>query len=278
MKIKLVTNFVFVILISGCAFGIPDSDGYGTWHSMTGYTFHGHRSGSGIGTIEYSNGDVYEGEVQSQAPDGYGKLATKSGEAYVGYFSKGRKDGWVTKFDGKSQVISQGVYKNDQLERLSSSELNDLTDELAAAFPKLITNFKKFSRIGICKFKWDTQFSNDKGGAEWARFTNSRTIDLSLVSNVYIGKTTDSGGLKKINEMIAKEKPITVFFAGKENVYTDTFTMRDIHPELQQMKRSNGLKIETTENHSYNLGGIPLANKEDAESLKTRLEKIKSLC
>ena len=69
---------------------------------------------SGEGTVQYSDGSVYEGSWLSGERHGFGALTYNSGAAYVGEYVKGLKEGngsytWPdgAKYEGEYRVRAQ---------------------------------------------------------------------------------------------------------------------------------------------------------------------------
>ena len=60
------------------------------------------------GTLEYSNGDVYEGEVKHLVKHGDGKLTRENGDVYEGSFYEDRQHG-----HGKCTYSNGDVYEGD---------------------------------------------------------------------------------------------------------------------------------------------------------------------
>lgn len=88
------------------------------------------------GVLYYNNGDKYEGEFVNNLPHGKGTyLSVKTDEKYVGFFSKGKKDGEgmiyrtggnVELFDSNENVIKFASYKNGKLEKKSEMTIMDI--------------------------------------------------------------------------------------------------------------------------------------------------------
>ena len=66
----------------------------------------------GYATINYPNGDVYEGDVRYGDPDGVGTMKLAEGGKYVGEFKSGFFYGRGTKYDATDKVTLQGFWRN----------------------------------------------------------------------------------------------------------------------------------------------------------------------
>ncbi|MCW5204730.1 hypothetical protein VU02_02215, partial [Desulfobulbus sp. N2] len=86
------------------------------------------------GVLYYSNGDKYEGEFVDNLPHGKGSLLSTN-KKYVGFFSKGKKDGEGMIFsagengellDSDENVVKFASYKNGKLEKKSEMTIMDV--------------------------------------------------------------------------------------------------------------------------------------------------------
>ena len=68
---------------------------------------------SGFGTIEYINGDVYEGELLNGERHGKGCLCCADGSMYEGVFANDMKNGEFI-FTQPDGIVKKGVWDNDQ--------------------------------------------------------------------------------------------------------------------------------------------------------------------
>ena len=67
------------------------------------------------GTIEYPNGDKYEGEIMGDMAFGQGEMNYQNGDWYTGNFEQDKKSGWGKLVLQKGNVY-KGNFKDDKFE------------------------------------------------------------------------------------------------------------------------------------------------------------------
>ena len=67
---------------------------------------------NGVGRLEWSSGDMYEGEIQDKNAHGFGRYIWSNGSYYIGNFEKNLMNG-KGMYRYASGKIQEGVFKNN---------------------------------------------------------------------------------------------------------------------------------------------------------------------
>lgn len=85
-----------------------------------------HRSAVGVGRIVYSEGNVYQGMLDGEGPDGYGILREEGGDVYMGRFVDGRRDGLVYHYSASGDVAREEYRNGERVRRCEAAAGREL--------------------------------------------------------------------------------------------------------------------------------------------------------
>lgn len=183
--------------------------GYGKWSDFEGNIFEGRWVKDVIvkGTITFLNGDVYEGDIENNKPQGQGKLIFKNGGLYEGNFVNGLFEGTgkisyyfdILEFmnEDSDVHIFLDILREQEVNNISKDDINYYIDfiknKLDCSYERAKKIWRKLEKSGRNYYLNETDYEGDfksgkKHGFGILHFANLSSYEGEFKNDMRSGK------------------------------------------------------------------------------------------